>query len=71
MSPETSHSDLSSIKHSIKLISEVVIFCFYHNTTLEKSHRTGGMGHISAFPFANLKSLGCKMRACLCSFDLA
>ena len=39
-------------------------------TTLEKSHRTGGMGHISAFPYAILKSWGCKMRASFCSIHL-
>ena len=33
------------------------------NTTLEKSHCTGGMGHISAFPYADFKSWGCKMRS--------
>ena len=40
-------------------------------TTLEKSHRTGGMGHISAFPYANFKSWECKMRASFCFFELA
>ena len=28
------------------------------DTTLEKSHRTGGIGHISAFPCANSISWG-------------
>lgn len=40
-------------------------------TILEICHRTGGMGHISAFSYANLISWGYKMRANFCSTDLA
>ena len=41
------------------------------STTLEKSQRTGGMGHISAFALPNSKSWRCKIRAIFCSIDLA